>query len=353
MKKILFVLPALTAGGAERVMSFIAQNLDKSRYDVVLIIVGFEKDSVYNTDNVKTIYLNYSRLLTSMPVLAMQIRKLKPQIVVSAIGHVNIFMGFLSLLFKNISFVGREASVATVFNTYTKRKSAVYLWLMKVFYKKLAAIVCQSEDMLNDFVNNFKLRKDKLVLINNPITIDHIPGYAKSKNDIKQFVTVGRLSREKGFDRVLHGLAGISSYDFNYTIIGSGALKDDINKLIMELNLQTKVAHIPHTGDVFLYLQTKDFFLQGSYVEGFPNAALESCLTGTPVIAFNAPGGTKELIADGVNGFLVNDEEEFVALLNDEAKLESLDRIATRQYVLDKFDARAIVKKYDELFSSL
>lgn len=353
MKKIAFVLPSLSAGGAERVMTYVAQKLDNAKYDVTLVVLGYKKDTIYDTGKIKTIYLNHSRLVKSIPSLVLTIKKLKPNIVVTAIGHVNVFMGFLSLFFKNISFVGREASVATVINEYTKRKSRLYLLLVKIFYKRLAAIICQSEDMRNDFIHNFKIKKDKLILINNPITTDYVPRYSEIKSEVKQFVTVGRLSKEKGFDRILRGLANVNSYDFNYTIIGNGVLKEDLNKLIIEFDLQSKVIHIPYTSDVLSNLETKDLYLQGSYVEGFPNAALESCLTGTPVIAFDAPGGTKELIENGVNGFRVNDEEEFLATLNDKAKIESLSRVSTRKYVLNKFNAQAIIKKYDNLFSYL
>ena len=48
------------------------------------------------------------------------------------------------------------------------------------------------------------------------------------------------------------------------------------------------------------YLSDSDFFIQGSYVEGFPNSVLESCSVGTPVIAFNCPGGTKEIICAAI-----------------------------------------------------
>ena len=55
-------------------------------------------------------------------------------------------------------------------------------------------------------------------------------------------------------------------------------------------------------------------FIQGSYVEGFPNAVLESCSVGTPVVAINCPGGTKEIIEHATNGFLVVSDDDFILL---------------------------------------
>jgi glycosyltransferase involved in cell wall biosynthesis len=87
--------------------------------------------------------------------------------------------------------------------------------------------------------------------------------------------------------------------------------------------------------------------LQGSYSEGFPNALLESCVVGTPVIAFNVPGGTKEIIEDGVNGFLVKNENEFLEKLNDN---RIWDPEAIRESVVRKFSKEKILKQYENLF---
>jgi glycosyltransferase involved in cell wall biosynthesis len=88
-------------------------------------------------------------------------------------------------------------------------------------------------------------------------------------------------------------------------------------------------------------------FLQGSYVEGFPNALLESCVVGTPVIAFNAPGGTKEIVENGINGFLVYDEGEFIEKLKGN-RVWSPKEI--RESVYRKFNKDKILMQYEQLF---
>ena len=45
--KVFFFIPTLVAGGAERVMSFVAQNIDKNKFDVTLIVIGFKKNAKY------------------------------------------------------------------------------------------------------------------------------------------------------------------------------------------------------------------------------------------------------------------------------------------------------------------
>ena len=109
--KIMFILPSLSAGGAERVISFVSQNIDKDRFDSLLVVAGFKKDSAYDVSHVDVKYLNKSRILTAIPSIIGNIKKHKPQIVVSSISHVNTAMSMLSPFFRNTKFVGREATV--------------------------------------------------------------------------------------------------------------------------------------------------------------------------------------------------------------------------------------------------
>ena len=79
---ITFVLPTLHAGGAERVMSYIAQNIDKSNFNVTLVIVGFEKESKYEIKGINLVFLNKARVLKAIPNLFLYLRNSKPDIAV-------------------------------------------------------------------------------------------------------------------------------------------------------------------------------------------------------------------------------------------------------------------------------
>lgn len=352
-KKIIFILPSLCAGGAERVISFVAKQLNSSVFDVKLIVIGFQKDAVYDVESLNVQYLNKSRLITSVATLLRVISKEKPSIVVSSIGHVNIMMGLFSLIFRKIKFIGREASVVSKMNEYSKVNSNTIYLLMKRFYPKLSAIICQSEDMKRDFINTLGLNPLKMVVIHNPITSIDVFVRNNISDDKIHFVTVGRLSEEKGYLRIIEGLSKIQNYDFHYTIIGSGPQEILIKEEIAKLQLIKKVSFIPYTAKVLEEISKNDYFIQGSYVEGFPNALLESCTVGTPIIAFKSLGGTKDIVVNGVNGFLVEDESEFVTILNNLDKLKSINTESVRSSVLKKFESRKIVQQYEDLFNSL
>lgn len=349
-KKILFVLPSLVAGGAERVLSFIAQNIDKEKYKATLLIIGFEKDTVYNIESINVIYLNKKRVLYSIIPLFTNIRKIRPQIVMSSIGHLNTIIGLLAPFFPKTKFIIREASVISSMRDFGNKVSRIYSWLAHLSIKRIDKVVCQSKDMANDFIQIFKIPKEKTVIINNPITQNFsIKEKIKQSENLVSFITIGRLSKEKGHHRILTLLSKLE-FEFHYTIIGNGSLEKEIFEAIDTYNLNDKITYIPYTKEVLKHLSQNDLFLQGSYVEGFPNTVLESCLVGTPVLAFNVPGGTKEIITNNVNGYLAASEDDYLNYLN---KPLHLDPKSISDSVKNKFSKEIILSKYENLFESI
>lgn len=349
--KILFILPSLKAGGAERVMTFVATNLDSKRFLCQLLILGKAADADYSTGTIETHFLNKKRLLHSIKAMYQHIASNKPNIVIGSISHVNRVLSIFTLFFPKTKFVGREASVKTVISKLVNKDRIQYWKLYNRYHRNMDAIICQSKDMADDLVSGYRLPRRKAHLINNPIT-GHLPIKQNSpKQEVKQLITIGRLSIEKGYDRLLKILSKVD-FPFHYTIIGVGDQKDSVFALAKTLHLQDKITYIPHTKDVAKYLGQSDLFLQGSLVEGFPNALLESCVVGTPVVAFYAPGGTREIVENGVNGYIAKDEDEFIQLMK-----KALDKNwipeKVSSSVTKKFNKEIILEKYEHLFNSL
>lgn len=353
-KKILFILPSLKAGGAERVVSFLAKNLDQNVFETKIAVVGFKKDAVYNIDNLDVTFFNQNRLFNGVYPLYKFIKIHKPDIVFGTIRHVNILLGFFNLIFRNVCFIVREASVISTMLKFSNSKQYIPSFLIKFLYNHLDAIVCQSNDIQKDLQIMYGLQKDKLVVINNPITIEaDLPPKRMTFSNKIRFITIGRLSKEKGHQRILLGLKSIKNYDYSYHIIGDGPLKEEISEFAKTLGIRDKIEFISYTKDVSTYLGNSDFYLQGSYVEGFPNALLESCYMGTPAIAFNCPGGTKEILTPTSNGYLVNNEEEFKQTLELINVHNQFLRNEVRKSVTKKFSKTKILNEYQNLFLQL
>ena len=347
-KKILFILPTLTAGGAERVISFIAQNIDRKKYEPLLLVIGHEKDSAYDISGIPLFFLNKERLLYAIPSLFAKLKEINPRIVLSSIGHLNTILGLMSPLFPKTKFIIREASVISSIGNFASKKSSLKR-LSKLAYSWVDGVICQSQDMAEDFYNLFKIPPHKIFVINNPITQKEIPPIKESENYSYTFITVGRLSKEKGHLRILDILANLNE-DFRYLIIGDGPERKIIFDYAKKIGIDSKIKHIPYTDNVFQYLRKSLLFLQGSYVEGFPNAVLESCIVGTPVLAFNVPGGTKEIIVHEENGFLVDNENLYLAYLK---KRPFLNPQKVRESVMVKFDKDVIISRYENLIENI
>ncbi|WP_179019453.1 glycosyltransferase [Winogradskyella forsetii] len=353
--KIFFILPTLFAGGAERIMSFVSQNLNKEKFDVTLIVIGKESESKFNVTGIPVIFLNKSRVLNGFFAVCNLIRKEKPQVVLSSIAHLNVMMGIISVFIKKPKYVGRQAGVPGTPVNYNKprkqNKSLITFFFDYSSYgfKQLDYYICQSADMKENLIQCRGIEENKITILNNPVTQIDIIKSSHLDSKIKKYITVGRLSEAKGYVRVLRVLSRLN-FPFHYTIIGEGSYYDTIINEINKLGIKDNVTLINYSDKVANYLVESDMFLQGSFSEGFPNALLESCAVGTPVIAFKAPGGTKEIVEDQVNGFLVNDEDEFLQRLYDERKW---DPKKIRESVYKKYNKDKIINDYEKFFHKL
>lgn len=350
--KILFILPSLKAGGAERVISFVSQNLDKTKFECVLVVLGHQKDAIYEVDNIDVHFLNRPRLLKSLKPLFNTIKKQKPDIVLGSIGHVNSMLTLFKIYFRNIIFVGREASLSGVISKFIEPQGFKYYNLYRNYFKNLDHIICQSKEMAENLIDRFKVSEHKISVINNPIS-SNLPLRTNPINssETKELITIGRLSLEKGHKRILEILTKLET-PFRYTIIGDGDQKDNIMKLAKELNLSDNIRYIKYTDNVSKYLSDSDLFLQGSFVEGFPNALLESCVIGTPIIAFRAPGGTQDIVEHNVNGYLAENGDDYFNYIN-KALSQQWKPEDIRNSVIKKFNSNAIIKRYETAFKNL
>ena len=113
------------------------------------------------------------------------------------------------------------------------------------------------------------------------------------------------------------------------------------------------MSHIEYTKEVSSFLRQNDVFLQGSYSDGFPNALIESCVVGTPIIGFNAPGGINEIIEDGENGFIINSIDECVEKLTQLKTNFIFSPKKVNQIVTERFNSEKIIGQYEDLFLKL
>lgn len=350
--KLLVLIPTLQCGGSEKYVSMLCNNIDATAFDVTLIVVNNEKQ-FYHISNtaVEVIDLKTKKVRNALFAIRKIINNKRPDLIFSAASHINLMMAMFQWSFSGkIKIVAREASLVSS-NIKDAKLPGIYKVLAKRYYKRLDHIICQSAAMQKDLVNNFAVAENKTTVVHNPVeagTVIPVTG-----NKLYKFITVARLSAEKGIDRIIKALS-LVDLPYQYYIIGDGNEKVSLQQIVNASGLNDKIfftglKEIPFSG-----MQDADLFLFGSYYEGFPNAVLEAIACGIPVVTFDMPGGIKEIITDGINGLLVKDDEfKSFASAVEKALSMPFNRKQVSEQALQKFSIPKIIKKVEEVLSDL
>jgi glycosyltransferase involved in cell wall biosynthesis len=124
-------------------------------------------------------------------------------------------------------------------------------------------------------------------------------------------VAIGRLTRQKGFDLLLHAFAGTRAFhpDWRLIILGEGPERAALRKLCVDLGVDSSVSMPGVEVRVEQWLMRAGLVVQPSRFEGFPNAVLEAMGMGAAVISADCLAGPSDMIEDGINGRLVPVED--------------------------------------------
>lgn len=309
---ICFIIPLLTAGGAEKVFTTLCKYLDKSRYNITLIVLN-KKGSLsdFSAPNMNIIDLKVSRVLFSGLKLRKTLIKLNPDIVLSTLDHLNIYIGLIRFMLpKSPHYIARGTRIASNSDLPILMKT-LFIFLYKLVYPSFDFIICQSKEMEQDLINMLPINPQKLVVIPNPVDTESIniltnkttsPFHSASTI---QILAVGRLELIKGHDLLLQALSLIELESYHLTIIGEGSQKKTLTQLCNKLKIEDKVTFLPFTSNPYIWMAHADCTILSSRSEGLSNVMLESLASGTPVIAFDNLGGVKDTITQGKNGFQV------------------------------------------------
>jgi glycosyltransferase involved in cell wall biosynthesis len=125
-------------------------------------------------------------------------------------------------------------------------------------------------------------------------------------------LAAGRLTHQKGFDRLLRAFVPVAAQHPEWTlrICGSGPKRRELRRLIEELGLEGRVVLRGRVANMARERAGASLFVLSSRFEGLPMVLLETMAAGLPPVAFDCPTGPRELIRNGVNGLLVPDGDE-------------------------------------------
>jgi glycosyltransferase involved in cell wall biosynthesis len=356
MLTLMLVIPHLDAGGAEKLMLTLCDHLGTSTFRLMLVVLNktgaFAR---YQNPDVEIIDLGCTRVLASFPKLVRLLREKQPDVVFSALSHLNIVMALVRFFsVRKIKFIAREASLPSLQNR--NEKTGVLLdFGIRLLYNRFDAIVCQSKQMGDDLIVHYGVRPGKIVIIHNPVDLERIDRMAKEPAPAayhgsgKRLIAVGRLSREKGYDRLLRILSLISGGEWECLIAGDGPERQNLEALKAELGLGERLRFLGTLENPFPCIAAADIFLLTSHYEGFPNAVLEALACGVPVFALRCPGGIAEIILDGQNGFLLEDEQAMIDFLTRPRVVQWTGKQISED-ARRRFGADVIIGRYTRLF---
>ena len=315
--RVAFVLADLEAGGAQRVLLTVVRHMDRNRVRPVLVVLnprGPLRGEL--PEGVKRFIVGGSRLRLAVPGLIRCLRRLRPDVIVSTVSHLNlVLLGVRDLLPRPARLLVREANTPSVRLRNTEHPSA-YRFFYRRLYPRADGILCNSQSMRQDVVRLLGHDDGRLHVLPNPVDIERIRARVEeAENPLEpgrvHLVSVGRLNRQKGYDLLLRAFQGALKGvpGLHLTVVGEGEERTGLDRLRTTLGLQERVTLAGHRENPYPFMAHADLFVSSSRYEGSPNAVLESLACGTPALAFDCPGGTGEILREGRNGWLVPAED--------------------------------------------
>lgn len=385
-KKLLFIMPDLGSGGAEKALVTMLSLFDYERYDVDLFLFrrqGLFLPNVPAQVNVTDAGKRYelfdgsaaacikaSTKKLDLAFAANRIRYAKAlksgnetdvwscmkKTLPKIDKHYDAAIGYLegNSVYYCVDCVDADLKIGYVHNDYNK------LGLDKnfdrPFFEKLDYVVSVSDECVNVLKENFPDMKEKIKLMLNIVSPSILASLGKENAEeykglcTKTLLTVGRFSEQKGYDMAVDAAKILSDkgFDFKWFAIGKGDLQPQITQQISANSLEEKFILLGERANPYPYIKNCDIYVQPSYYEGKSIAVDEAKIFAKPIVCTKFPtvydqleDNTTALLAE-INAQSI--AEKIAALLDDEALCKTLSENLKKQKTgnegeIDKFYA--------------
>ena len=385
MEKVLFKIKSLGLGGIEKLTVDILNNLKLEDKKIVLMLEkreDFFKNQI--PKEIEIVYLKSEKLekiieniknkkknifYKVLYNLLMNYEKIEMARNVNKYISLNkdakMFIDYSGTATKYISKINIERKIYWNHLSIEKMKPSKRVRMLKRL-NNYTQIVAICEEMAQEIKTIFPELSSKVKVIYNFIDEEKIKLKMKENKKLeeellkeKYCISVGRLSEPKDYKTTIQAFKilkerGIKEKLF---IIGDGNLKEKLNKLIKELDLEGQVFLLGMKENPYLYMKNADILIHSSRKEGFPMVLLEGMCVGVPIICSNFKTGAYELIEKERNGeiFEIANYEELANKVESLLKNNELRKnyIEKSKKFTERFYIEKIINKYKNFIEEL
>lgn len=362
--RLTLIIADLTRGGAQRVLSDLANSWAQRGHNVTLVTCDATQPPAYDLCRaVNLVRLGLggvsnnplqglARNLHRATVLRRTIRASRPDLVISFIEMTNI-IAILATVGLPTPLIISERCPPLV--------ELGWIWstLRRLLYRFADVLVCETDKTVQRFR---AISRVPAVAITNGLNLPSVPRLITEKTLRERGYTLigmGRLAPEKGFDLLISAFAKVapSHHDWTLAIYGDGPLLQELQAQAASLHISERVYFGGVVTDPFVRFAAADLFALSSRYEGSGMALLEAMGCGLAAVSFDCPEGPREIIRNGVDGILVPPEDVFALaaaldrLMGDSSERQ---RLAARALeVRERFSMEKALFQWQRLFNEL
>lgn len=342
MKTIVFIVPSLSNGGAERVAVNVANQLSET-YNVK--ILSFNKTvsnyGVNQKADIEYLFDGKTNIIKKIRTIREKIKEIKPDFIFPFLDYICIYATF-SLFFTK--YRKRVFCTLRVNPKYSKNKC-----LFNLAVRLSNKFIVQNEGEKNFYRGKIK---DKIVVIPNPISEQVKLVDKKYSNELNEICCVGRLNEQKNYFQMLRVFSRFKNKKL--FIYGKGPEEDRLKNLSKELKIDDRVIFCGYTSNVFEAISKHDLYVMTSNFEGMPNSLMEAMGLGLPSISSNCDYGPDELIDNEKNGLIYNlesDDDLFEKIKSIDENYENAINMGknARKHILENYNNKKVIGLWKQL----
>lgn len=307
-KEVIFVINKLHGGGAERVISIIADYMSKKNMKTIICTYNEVDKKYIESENIKyevinpNEKINFIKKIKRISMLRRIFKSNKNATIISFEYFVNMQVIISSVLLKNKVIISERNDPNILNKRFILKKMRNFL------YNKCDVLVCQTEEAKLYF--NKKIQS-KSVIIPNPI-MENLPNRYEGERK-KEIVSFSRIEPQKNIKMTIDAFVRLSNEypDYILSIYGDGSMKNDLIKYVESIKFSDKIRFFTFKENIHELIVDKSMFISSSNYEGMSNSMLEALAIGLPSIVTDCPcGGSKEVIKNNINGILIKVGDE-------------------------------------------